>query len=70
MARLTYILDTNVIADRMKAIEPVSQRLTDFVSAGHRIYLCQPVYYEIMRSLLKINESVNYDFSRTRLCPC
>ena len=69
MARLTYILDTNVIADRMKAIEPVSQRLTDFVSAGHRIYLCQPVYYEIMRGLLKINATRKLRFFQNTIMP-
>ena len=45
MERLIYILDTNVIGDRMKAVQPVSQLLIDKSSEGHTIYFCQPVYY-------------------------
>lgn len=44
MDRLNYVLDTNVIGDCMKDIVPVSQQLANAVSAGHRVYLCQPVY--------------------------
>ena len=69
MDRLTYILDPNVIADRMKAIEPVSHLLTDTVSVGHRVYLCQPVYYEVMRGLIKINATRKLQFFQTSIMP-
>jgi tRNA(fMet)-specific endonuclease VapC len=55
MERLTYILDTNVIADAMNGRDPAAERFFTTVEAGHHVYLCQPVYYEVMRGLLKVN---------------
>lgn len=69
MEGLTYVLDTNVIADRMKAREPVSQRLTVAVQTGHRVCLCQPVYYEVMRGLLKTNATRKLHLFQTTIVP-
>lgn len=69
MERLTYILDTNVIADRMNAREPVSQRLFATVQAGHHVCLCQPVYYEVLRGLLKTNATRKLHMFQTVLIP-
>jgi tRNA(fMet)-specific endonuclease VapC len=69
MDGLTYILDTNVIGDRMKAIESVSRRLTETVAAGTRVYLCQPVYYEVMRGLLKTNATRKLQFFQETIMP-
>jgi tRNA(fMet)-specific endonuclease VapC len=69
MDRLIYILDTNIIADRMKAVEPVSQRMIDTVSAGHIVYLCTPVYYEVMRGLLKTNATRKLQFFQATIMP-
>jgi tRNA(fMet)-specific endonuclease VapC len=69
MERLTYVLDTNVIADRMNAREPVSQHLTAAVQTGHRVCLCQPVYYEVMRGLLKTNATRKLHLFETLILP-
>ncbi len=69
MERLTYILDTNVIADRMNAREPVAQRLTMMVEAGHQVCLCQPVYYEVIRGLLKTNATRKLHFFQHTIIP-
>lgn len=69
MERVTYVLDTNVIADRMNAREPVSRRLFEAVQAGHRVCLCQPVYYEVMRGLLKTNATHKLHFFQTTIMP-
>lgn len=69
MERLTYILDTNVIADRMNARELVSQRLFATVQAGHRVCLCQPVYYEVLRGLLKTNATRKLQFFQATIMP-
>ncbi len=69
MERLIYILDTNVISDRMKAIQPVSQLLIDRTNEGHSIYLCQPVYYEVTRGLLKTNAINKLQFFHTIILP-
>lgn len=69
MERLTYILDTTVIADRMKAVEPVTQRLTTTIAAGHAVYLCQPVYYEVIRGVLKANATRKQQFFESTIVP-
>lgn len=69
MERLIYILDTNVIGDRMKAVQPVSQLLIDKASEGHTIYLCQPVYYEVRRGLLKTKAISKLNFFQTTVLP-
>ncbi|MBN2305752.1 MAG: PIN domain-containing protein [Anaerolineae bacterium] len=69
MERLTYILDTNVIADRMNKREPVSQRLFATVQAGHQVCLCQPVHYEVLRGLLKTNATRKLQFFQTTIMP-
>jgi predicted nucleic acid-binding protein len=55
MERLTYILDTNVIADSINGYAPVFQRLNTTVQANHTVCLCPPVYYEVLRGLCKVN---------------
>ena len=55
MARLRYLLDTNVIADYLKQWEPTTSRLHEAIKNGHTIYLCEPVKYEVLRGLLKVN---------------
>jgi predicted nucleic acid-binding protein len=53
MERLAYILDTNAIADYINRYEPTTTRLRQAIHEGHRLYLCQPVYYEVLRGLIK-----------------
>ena len=69
MERLTYIIDTNVIADRMNEREPVSHRLIATVQAGHNVLLCQPIYYEVVRGLLKTNATRKLHFFQTTIIP-
>jgi tRNA(fMet)-specific endonuclease VapC len=69
MERLTYILDTNVITDRMNAREPVSRQLVTVVKAGHRVCLCQPVYYEVVRGLLKTKATRKMQDFQTIIMP-
>ena len=64
-----YILDTNVIADRMNAREPVSHQLVSVVKAGHHVCLCQPVYYEVMRGLLKTHATRKMHDFQTVIMP-
>ncbi|MDQ7027151.1 MAG: PIN domain-containing protein [Anaerolineae bacterium] len=55
MERLSYILDTNVVADYINQIEVTTSRTKQAIRGGHILYLCQPVHYEIMRGLFKVN---------------
>lgn len=52
MERLTYILDSNAVAE-----------------AGHYVCLCQPVYYEVLRGLLKTNATRKLYLFHTAIMP-
>lgn len=53
---MIYLLDTNVISDRMKKWPSVVVRFDFAVREGHTLALCPAVYYELVRGLIK-NES-------------
>lgn len=55
MARLAYILDTNVIADYINNNTQIRQQLETAKKDSHTLYLCQPVYFEVLRGLLRVN---------------
>ena len=55
MERLTYILDTNAIADYINQFEPTLSNIRQSLLDGHELYLCQPVHYEVLRGLMKAN---------------
>lgn len=55
MAGLIYILDTNAIADYLNGIETTTNRIDQALDAGSHLYLAQPVVYEVLRGLLKVN---------------
>lgn len=48
---MIYVLDTNVISDLITGQEAVSQHFSQAILAGHTLYLCQPVLYEVSRGL-------------------
>ena len=51
MDQVIYILDTTVIADRIRSQHRVLDRLTRASDAGHVLGLCDPVRYEVLRGL-------------------
>ena len=55
MDPVIYILDTNVIADRIHRLPQVLDRLNRSGEAGHILGMCDPVRYEVLRGLLKVN---------------
>ena len=55
MDPVIYILDTNVITDRFHRLPQVLDRLNRVGEAGHVLGLCDPVRYEVLRGLLKVN---------------
>lgn len=52
---MIYLLDTNVISDRIVGIKAVTERLFRAVADDHTVYLPQPVVFEVQRGLLKVN---------------
>ena len=69
MDRVTYLLDTTVIADRFKRHPLVLQRLTNAGEAGHILGLCDPVRYEVLRGLLKVNAMQKLKLFRETIAP-
>lgn len=57
MAGLIYLLDTNVIGDYLNNVQSVVHRLEYAIRQGDVLCLCEPVYYEVMRGLLKTNST-------------
>ena len=55
MVGLSYILDTNVVAHYLNDTMPTKTRIDDALQQRNRVYLCQPVHYEVLRGLLKAN---------------
>ncbi|NWF70789.1 MAG: PIN domain-containing protein [Chloroflexi bacterium] len=53
----------------INARQPVIQRLTTVVSAGHQVYRCQPVYYEVVRGLITTNATSKLQHFQTVLMP-
>ena len=69
MDTVTYILDTNVIADRFKRHPQVLQRLTYTGEAGYVLGLCDPVRYEVLRGLLKVQATNKLQLFQERIAP-
>jgi len=53
MAGLIYILDTNTVSGLMRADVPAYERMRVAIGREDTLILCQPVYYELLRGLLK-----------------
>ena len=66
---MIYILDTNVIADRFYRLPQVLERLNRAGEAGHVLGLCDPVRYEVLRGLLKVNATQKLRVFRETIMP-
>ncbi len=69
MAEIAYVLDTNVISDLVKGHPLVYARVQNARTAGERLILPQPVYYEVLRGLLWINASARIKTLQESLLP-
>ena len=69
MDPVIYILDTNVIADRIHRLPQVLNRLGRAGEAGHILGLCDPVRYEVLRGLLKVNATQKQRLFRETIMP-
>ena len=69
MDPVIYILDTNVIADRFHRLPQVLDRLNRAGEAGHILGMCDPVRYEVLRGLLKVNASQKLQLFRDTITP-
>ncbi len=69
MDPVTYILDTNVIADRIRRHLQVFARLTLASEAGSILGLCDPVRYEVARGLAKIKATGKLRIFRDEISP-
>jgi len=52
---MIYLLDTNAVADYLNGIESTLSHIKRAVLDQHILYLSQPVDFEVVRGLLKVN---------------
>ncbi len=52
---MIYLLDTNTFSDRTKNRPAVVMKFNRALQNNHTIAICQPVYYEVLRGLVKSN---------------
>jgi len=69
MDRLIYVLDTNVIIDYLRDIEMIKKQLHSVLEDNHHVYLCQPVYYEVMRGLIRVNSGRKRNIFQQKFSP-
>ncbi len=69
MARLIYLLDTTAISDLFLVDSFVQKRIREAHDVNHRLLLCQPVAYEILRGLFKVNATRKLSIFKDRLVP-
>ena len=55
MDQVIYIMDTTVIADRIRRHSQALHHLTRASDDRHVLGLCDPVRYEVLRGLFKVN---------------
>src|SRR5574341_771099 len=69
MERLIYILDTNAVTDYMGDAAPTTTHIRQAIQNGHFVALCLPVYYELLRGLLKAGASRKLHILHTKVMP-
>ncbi len=69
MAGLIFVLDTNTIAELFDPTSSAAVRMRQALQEDNTIYICQPVDYEVMRGLLKVNATRKLEIYREQLLP-
>ena len=69
MDRVTYILDATVIADGIRRDTQILDRLIRVREDGHTLGLCDPVRYEVLRGLFKVNATRKLRLFRQTIMP-
>ena len=69
MEQLTYLLDTNTIADYINQVATTTANIQQAMRDGHGLYLCQPVRYEVMRGLFKVNATQKLQIFEEQFAP-
>lgn len=54
---MKYLLDTNVVSDFLRKDEFVVQNIEKTLANDGEIYICSIVYYEIVRGLMRRENS-------------
>lgn len=66
---MIYLLDTNVISDRISQQPGVSAKLTAALQAGDTLLLSPPVHYEVLRGLRWLNSAKKLAFYQQQFVP-
>jgi len=66
---LIFLLDTNVISDLLIKHSTVTQQIEEHKLNGDQLILCQPVYYELIRGLIRANATNKQTILQNKLLP-
>ena len=69
MAGLIYVLDTTAVSALFLVDSSMQRRIREAHDAGDRLVLCQPVAYEVLRGLYKVNATRKLSVFQNRLVP-
>lgn len=69
MESLIFVLDTNVISDRINGVEVVTKKLNAAIESDATVCLCAPVYYEVLRGLIHTGAVRKQQFFEERIMP-
>ena len=66
---MIYLLDTNVISDLLVKHSIVTQQVEEHKVQNNQLIVCQPVYYELMRGLIRTQSTKKLTILRDNLLP-
>jgi predicted nucleic acid-binding protein len=66
---MIYVLDTNVISDRLNGHPVVTRKFFQMMQEGHVLCLSAPVEYEVRRGLLKRNATRKFQIFTEEVKP-
>ena len=66
---MIYLLDTNTISDMIMNHPNVIQQVENHLINRDRMAICQPVYYELMRGLIRTHSEKKMSILRDKLIP-
>ena len=66
---MIYLLDTNVISDLLVKHNIITQQVEEHKVRNDQLIVCQPVYYELMRGLIRTQSTKKLTILRDNLLP-
>ena len=66
---MIYLLDTNVISDLLIKHAQITQQIEQHKINNDQLIVCQPVFYELMRGLIRTRSTKKLSILRDQILP-